>query len=53
LYTIPLMIARLISEESLIENSEDGEIIVYQSDELTTSLQITVEDEQILILKIK
>ncbi len=50
LYVIPLIMARLISE-GLVEDSEDGEIRVYQSDEFTASLQVTVTDEQILILK--
>lgn len=53
LYVIPLMIARLMSEGSLIENNEDGEIRVYQSDEFTASLQVTATEEQILILKRK
>ncbi|MGM3309494.1 hypothetical protein ACSQ6I_26535 [Anabaena sp. WFMT] len=53
LYVIPLIMARLISEGSLIENSEDGEIRVYQSDEFTASLQVTATEEQILILKRK
>ncbi|WP_254449583.1 hypothetical protein [Anabaena sp. UHCC 0253] len=53
LYVIPLMIARLMSEGSLIEDSENGKIRVYQSDEFTASLQITATEEQILILKRK
>jgi hypothetical protein len=53
LYVIPLMIARLMSEGSLVEDSEDGKIRVYQSDEFTASLQITATEEQILILKRK
>ena len=53
LYVIPLMIARLMSEESLVEDSEDGKIRVYQSDEFTASLQVTATEEQILILKRK
>ncbi|WP_071192115.1 hypothetical protein [Trichormus sp. NMC-1] len=53
LYVIPLMITRLMREGSLIENSEDEEIRVYQSDEFTASLQVTATEEQILILKRK
>ncbi|AFZ61140.1 hypothetical protein H6G54_28855 [Anabaena cylindrica FACHB-243] len=53
LYVIPLIMARLMSEESLIEDSKDGEIRVYQSDEFTASLLVTATEEQILILKRK
>ncbi|MBD2628935.1 hypothetical protein [Trichormus variabilis] len=53
LYVIPLIMARLMSEGSLIEDSEHGEIRVYQSDEFTASLQVTATEEQILILKRK
>jgi hypothetical protein len=52
LYVIPLIMARLMSE-GLVEDSEDGEIRVYQSDEFTASLQVTATEEQILILKRK
>ncbi|WP_234301093.1 hypothetical protein [Sphaerospermopsis aphanizomenoides] len=53
LYVIPLIMARLMSEGSLIEDSEDGEKRVYQSDEFTASIQVTSTEEQILILKRK
>lgn len=53
LYVIPLILARLMSVETLSEDSEDGEIRIYQSDEFTASLQLTVTEEQILILKRK
>lgn len=53
LYVIPLIMARLMSEGSLIDDSKDGEIRVYQSDEFTASLQVTATEEQILILKRK
>lgn len=52
LYVIPLIMARLMNE-GLLEDSEDGEKRVYQSDEFTASLQVTATEEQILILKRK
>lgn len=52
LYVIPLIIARLMNE-GLVEDSENGEMRVYQSDEFTASLQVTPTEEQILILKRK
>lgn len=53
LYVIPLIMARLMNEGSLLEDSEYGEMRVYQSDEFTASLQVTPTEEQILILKRK